>query len=131
MKAGDGDGRRAAPTQGMRGSVTAETALVIPVLVGVAGLLLWLLAAGVSQVRCIDAARDAARALARDEPEPRVLAAAREMAPKGAVVDVDRVGDAVQVRISYEATLPGNLLDQVVSIPISATSSMPVEVGTP
>jgi Flp pilus assembly protein TadG len=39
-----------------RGSVTAETALVLPVLVVVLAMAVWVLAAVGAQLRCVDAA---------------------------------------------------------------------------
>lgn len=69
-----------------RGAVTAEAAVVIPVLVAFAMVLLWALVAASAQIRCVDAARAGARAAARSEPEAAVLAAARDAAPRGARV---------------------------------------------
>lgn len=112
-----------------RGSVTAEAALVLPVLIGVTMTLVWVIGAGVAQVRCIDAARDSVRALARDEPEADVVAAARDMVPEGAQVEVHRLGDRVEVQISFSATPPGNWLDDAVSWPLDASASMPLESG--
>jgi Flp pilus assembly protein TadG len=83
-----------------RGYVTAETAIVIPVLVALAGLLIWGLSAVVAQVECVDAARAGARAAARTEPAADVLQAAREAAPSGARVSADRAGDLVTVRVT-------------------------------
>src|SRR5690349_5446497 len=85
-----GGGRRPRAGSGERGYVTAETALTIPSLVVVAGLLIWGLMAGVAQVECVDAARAGARAAARSEPAGDVLRAARAAAPSGARVSVGR-----------------------------------------
>ncbi|HET7328666.1 MAG TPA: TadE family protein [Nocardioidaceae bacterium] len=112
-----------------RGTVTAEAAVVLPALIGVTMTLVWVVGAGVAQVRCVDAARDAVRALARDEPEAAVVAAAREMLPPGARVQVSRSGSSVEVRISYAATPPGSWLDGAMAWPIDATASMPSEAG--
>jgi Flp pilus assembly protein TadG len=86
-----------------RGYVTAETAIVIPVLVLVAALLIWGLMAAAAQVRCIDAARAGARAAARAETPDVVRWAAREAAPEGAEVAVERDGDMVRVRVTVRA----------------------------
>lgn len=94
-----GDGR------GDRGAVTAEAAVVIPVLVSFAMALLWALMAASDQIRCVDAARAGARAAARSEPEAAVLEAAREAAPRGARVEVGRAADLWRVRV--EAPTPG------------------------
>ncbi|NJP47131.1 hypothetical protein HCN08_27555 [Streptomyces sp. PRB2-1] len=86
--------------RGEAGYVTAETAVVIPSLVVVAGLLIWGLMAGVAEVECVDAARAGARAAARSEAAGDVLRAAREAAPAGARVSVGRHGDMVEVRVT-------------------------------
>ncbi|MEU4200861.1 TadE family type IV pilus minor pilin [Streptomyces sp. NPDC045470] len=88
-----------------RGYVTAETALVIPALVLFTGLLLWGLVAACAQIQCVDAARAGARAAARSEPPSAVGAVAREAAPHGARVALERRGDLVRVRV--EAATPG------------------------
>ncbi|MFG3409683.1 TadE family type IV pilus minor pilin [Streptomyces sp. NPDC048142] len=99
IRATNGDGC------GDRGAVTAEAAVVIPVLVGFAMALLWALMAASDQIRCVDAARVGARAAARSEPEAVVLEAVREAAPHGARVEVGRAGDLWRVRV--EAPTPG------------------------
>ncbi|SHN31528.1 TadE family type IV pilus minor pilin [Actinacidiphila paucisporea] len=83
-----------------RGYVTAETAVVIPVLIVLAGLLIWGLAAAAAQVACVDAARAGARAAARSEPAADVVEVAREAAPSGARVSTGRAGDLVTVRVT-------------------------------
>lgn len=110
-----------------QGSVTAETALVLPVLIGLGGVLLWLIGAGIAQVQCVDAARDAARALARDEPRSQVVAAARSMAPDGAKVEVEQTADRVEVRVSYRATPPGEWFDGALALSLGSTSVLPAE----
>lgn len=81
----DGAGRRDRPDGGM---VTAETAAVLPVLALVTAVALWGIGAVAAQVRCEDAAREAARAVARGEPSPQVRLAATQAAPAGSVVTV-------------------------------------------
>lgn len=90
---------------GDRGAVTAEAAVVIPVLVTFVMALLWALLAASDQIRCVDAARAGARAAARSEPEAAVLEVARDAAPHGARVEVGRAGDLWRVRV--EAPTPG------------------------
>ncbi|TVP33502.1 pilus assembly protein TadE [Streptomyces griseus subsp. griseus] len=94
---------------GDRGAVTAEAAVVIPVLVTFALALLWGLVAASDQIRCVDAARAGARAAARSEPEAAVLGAARDAAPHGARVEVARAGDMWRVRVEAPAPGPGAL----------------------
>jgi hypothetical protein len=55
----------------------------------------------VAQVRCIDAAREAARLVARGE-HGRAADAAREVAPGDARVSVQVAGDEVRVEVSAE-----------------------------
>ena len=89
--------------RGDRGYVTAETAMVIPLLVALTGLLVWGVMAAAAQVRCVDAARAGAREAARSEAPADVLQAARAAAPAGARVSVRREGDMFHVRITVPA----------------------------
>ncbi|WP_030065693.1 TadE family type IV pilus minor pilin [Streptomyces natalensis] len=87
------------------GMVTAETAVVLPLLVAVAAALIWGLMAACARIECVDAARAGARAAARGETRAAVLRVAREAAPEGARAALAREGDLVRVRV--EAPLPG------------------------
>lgn len=92
--------RRAARRPGAdRGSVTAETAVVLPALFVVLALLVWVLAVVSAQLSSVDAARSAARLAARGEPPGAVVAAAREVGPRGATVTSERQGDRVVVLV--------------------------------
>lgn len=102
---GDGGVGRA----GDRGAVTAEAAVVIPVLVAFTLALLWALMAAADQIRCVDAARAGARAAARSEPETAVLDTARDAAPRGARVEMGRAGDLWRVRVEAPTRGPGVL----------------------
>lgn len=94
---------------GDRGAVTAEAAVVIPVLVAFSLALLWALMAAADQIRCVDAARAGARAAARSEPEAAALGAARDAAPQGAQVEMERAGDLWRVRVEAPTRGPGVL----------------------
>lgn len=85
--------------QGETGMVTAETALVLPVLVLVLAIALGALRFGLDQVRCLDAARAAARAAARGDSPAAVSDLARRGAPDGAATSVEVTGDLVTVRV--------------------------------
>ncbi|MEU8993273.1 TadE family type IV pilus minor pilin [Streptomyces caniferus] len=87
------------------GFVTAETAVVMPVLVAVVAALIWGLMAVCARIECVDAARAGARAAARSEPRAAVMSAARSAAPRGARVALAREGDLVRLRV--QAELPG------------------------
>ncbi|MFC7012562.1 TadE family type IV pilus minor pilin [Streptomyces viridiviolaceus] len=80
-----------------RGFVTAETAVVLPVLAVFAMGLVWALLVVAAQIQCVDAARTGARAAARQDPADAVVEAAREAAPRGAQVTVEREADRVRV----------------------------------
>lgn len=70
--------------------------MALPVLVLVTIAMVWFIGFGVGQVRSTDAAREAARALARGESE----AVARELVQQvdpGAEVRISRTGDRVTV----------------------------------
>jgi hypothetical protein len=114
--------------RGSTGSVTAETAVLLPTLVLVAAALAWLVGVGVAQVQCVDAARDAARALARAEPAEVATELAHQSAPDGAHVSLSQDGDLVQVEVTYRATPPGELLDTVGALDLRATASTAAEV---
>lgn len=82
-----------------RGSVTAETAVVLPILFVVLFAALYGLRAGAAELACQDAARTAARAAARGESMPNVVATARRIAPSGATIDVVRKGGLLRVTV--------------------------------
>jgi Flp pilus assembly protein TadG len=80
--------------------VTAETAVVLPVLLLVlAGAVAAVTVVG-AQLRCVDAAREGARAAARGESVAVVTALADRAAPAGPVTTVVRDGDEVRVTVS-------------------------------
>jgi Flp pilus assembly protein TadG len=87
-----------------RGFVTAESALVLPVLVMFATALVWVLLVVAAQIQCVDAARTGARAAARQDPTDAVVEVAREVAPRGAKVTVGR--EEGQVRVVVVARPP-------------------------
>ena len=94
---------------GDRGSVTVEAALALCSLVVVLVLVLAAVSAVAAQLRCIDAAREAARLTARGEPG-RAEEIAHRIAPRGAVVAVTVRGDEVTARVSANPAaglLPG------------------------
>lgn len=86
-----------------RGAVTVEAAIALFALVAVLALSLAGITAVADQVRCTDAAREAARLVARGEPE-RVAEAVDRIAPPGARWEV--------------ATEPGGFTVTVLAEPI-------------
>ena len=84
--------------------VTAETAVVLPVLLLVlAGAVAAVVVVG-AQLRCVDAAREGVRAAARGEPPAAVTEIVRRAAPAGAAVSVTRTGDEVRVAVAVDVS---------------------------
>jgi Flp pilus assembly protein TadG len=91
------------------GMVTAETAVALPVLVAVTLAMVWLLTLGVAQMKVTDAAREAARALARGESAERAVELAEQAAP-GASVTVEAEEGTVVVTVRQDLSPPGGVL---------------------
>ena len=89
------------------GMVTVEGAIVICAFVVVLGLALAAIDAVTDQLRCTDAAREAARLTARGERD-RGESAAEQIAPRGAQVAIQQDGDTIAVRV--DAVPAGGML---------------------
>lgn len=91
------------------GMVTAEAAVLAPVVAASLALGVWIVSLGHLQVRLVDAARDTARLVARGEPADAAVARVRSTAPDHTEFMVDRGGGFVTVRVvrSSPAPLPG------------------------
>ncbi len=87
------------------GTATAELAVVLPVLVLFVGVALTAVWVVIAQLRCVDAAREGARAAARGEPTAVVRTTAGRAAPDGAGVDV--VTGEQEVRVTVSARTAG------------------------
>lgn len=96
------------PTRDDAGMVTVEAALALCALVAVLGMTLAGIAAVTDQLRCTDAAREAARLTARGEQGLGQTAAER-IAPKGASVAIQVDGDTISVAVTAApiGLLPG------------------------
>ena len=104
--------------------VTAETAVVLPVLLMVlAGAVAAVVVVG-AQLRCVDAAREGARAAARGEPAGVVTDVAGRAAPDGAVTEVAAGEETVQVTVSAQVSPLGPLPWRV---EVSATATGALE----
>jgi hypothetical protein len=90
-----------------RGTVTAETAVVLPALAVLLVLCMWAIGAVGQQLECIDAARTGARAMARGESPASVQAAVRRSAPADSVISVRVVRGLAIVQVRAIARLPG------------------------
>ncbi|MFF4259536.1 TadE family type IV pilus minor pilin [Streptomyces sp. NPDC001663] len=82
-----------------QGFVTAESAVVLPVLVMFAMALVCGLLVVAAQIQCVDAARTGARAAARQDPADSVVEVTRAAAPRGARITVSREGGQVRVTV--------------------------------
>jgi Flp pilus assembly protein TadG len=87
--------------EGERGTATVEAAIALSALAVVLVLATAGVAAMIAQVRCIDAAREAARLVARGEPE-QAEQAARKVAPADARIAMRVTADEVTVEVSAE-----------------------------
>ncbi|WP_448642233.1 TadE family type IV pilus minor pilin [Geodermatophilus sp. URMC 63] len=87
--------------------VTAETAVVLPVLVLVLAAVVAAVVVVGAQLRCVDAAREGARAAARGEDPAVVRAVTARAAPDGAVTTVSVEGAEVRVTVSAEVVPVG------------------------
>ncbi|MCM6772746.1 pilus assembly protein TadE [Nocardia sp. CDC159] len=91
-------------SDGDRGAVTVEAAIALAALVAVVVLCLTALLAAAMQIRCVDAAREAARLSARGADDDAVVAA-RRVAPAGASISVRDDGDRVVATASARVPL--------------------------
>jgi Flp pilus assembly protein TadG len=89
--------------------VSAETAVVLPFLVAVTIGLVWLVGVAVTQIRVVDAARETARAAARDESAATAVQLGRRVAPTGSRIDLQRSEGTVRVHVVAEVRGPGGI----------------------
>ncbi|MFJ7211675.1 TadE family type IV pilus minor pilin [Amycolatopsis sp. NPDC098790] len=104
--------------------MTVEAALGLAALTVVTVLLVAGLTILTSQLRCTDAAREAARLLARGQPQ-EAASAVHNIAPPGANLAIRHDGDAITVEVSTHPA--GGLLP---SIALNATAYAVAEPGT-
>lgn len=84
-----------------RGMVTAEFAIVLPVVLAVLALVASLGSAMITHLNVADAAREAARAIAMEADESHVRHLVRDKVD-GASISIDRSGDHVSVTVSAD-----------------------------
>lgn len=80
--------------------VTAETAVVLPVLLLVLAAAVAAVTVVGAQLRCVDAAREGARAASRGDSVATVTALAGRAAPDGAVTEVAVADGEVRVTVT-------------------------------
>ena len=79
--------------------VTAETAVVLPVLLLVLAAAVSALVVVSTQLRCVDAAREGARAAARGEPAAVVRQVAGRAGPEGATTTIAETDGGITVTV--------------------------------
>jgi hypothetical protein len=109
--------------------VTAETALALPALALVVGLMLWALLAATAQLRCVDAARAAARSAARGDGLAESVAAGQRLAPAGAHIRVERGGGLVRVNVEAAVGPAGSGAGFLPALVVSADAVVADEQG--
>lgn len=109
--------------------VTAETALGLTALVVVTIGLMWVVSVVALQSRCVDAARDTARAVARGEALPASRDEGRRSAPDGASIAI-RVHDTVAVvDVAVDARPPWPALARLPAMRVNARAVVALEPG--
>ncbi|WP_184801827.1 TadE family type IV pilus minor pilin [Kribbella italica] len=121
--------RRAAGRRTERGTVTAELALLFPVLMAVIVAGVWAVGLVVTNIRCIDAARDVARAVARGETEEAAQTIGRRAAPKDASIEIFTTNGEVQVTVEATRRLDWSLFAALPAVPLKAQATLQSEPG--
>ena len=104
------------------GAVTAEIAAALPALILVVIAAVWTLSLGLMQLRCADAAREAARAAARGDDPVVVRQVAEAVAPAGAEVDIVERDGLIIVEVAVKVSAPIPLADRLPAPTVSAES---------
>ncbi|MGB5952772.1 MAG: TadE family type IV pilus minor pilin [Ornithinimicrobium sp.] len=107
------------------GMATAEMAMAIPAILLVLAMCLTGLSLGADQIRCVDAARAAARAASRGESAAEIRRLAQELTPDGSKVEVDVDSGQGFVSVSVQAPAPSGILPALP--PAKATARAPLE----
>lgn len=111
-----------------RGAVTAEIAAALPALVAIVIGAVWLVAVALAQLRCVDAAREAARAAARGEDTAVAARLAETVGPDGASVHIRLEGDLVRVDVSARVPLPLPFVDDLPAPTVHGEAAAVMEV---
>lgn len=89
--------------------MTAETAVALPLIAVFAVSMAWLVGAGITQVRALDAARETARAAARSDGAGSARALGQRVAPPGSTISIGHGDGTVEVRVSSPVQGPAGL----------------------
>lgn len=116
-------------SRGQHGAATAELVLGLPLLLVVTLGMVWLLSVGSAQLRVVDGAREAARGLARGDPDEAAFTRARQVAGPGSRVTASRAGDLVTVRVTRRLDGPGDFWAFLPPVGLEAEAVTAVEVA--
>jgi len=117
--------------RGDRGAVTAEVAMAIPVLLATMVLGLWMAGLVIANIRCIDAARDVARAIARGEPPRTAEQLGTRTAPAGATVTITQDGPDIHVAVTANVTPDWPLLAKLPPVHAQGKATIQSEPANP
>jgi Flp pilus assembly protein TadG len=113
--------------RGERGAATAELVMSLPVLVAVTLALVWLLSVGVAQLRTVDAAREAARALARGDDRGAALAAGKRVGVAGTSLTASTSSGRVVVEADAHLDGPLGLFARLGGVRLHASAVAAME----
>lgn len=99
--------------------MTAETAVLLPVLLIVLAAAIGVLACVAAQLRCVDAARAAARVAARGDVPELVRSTGERLAPPGARVTLRQSSDTVEVIVTAQVRPFGQALRALPPVAVS------------
>lgn len=125
-----GAGGLSAARRGDGGYVTAETAMVLPVLAVLLAVALWSIAVAGAQLRCVDAARDGARAAARGETDASIEQAVRAAAPAAAAVTISHAGQQIVVVVRARVGPTSGVLTAL-GAPLAAATAVALSESAP
>jgi hypothetical protein len=101
--------------------------MVLPLLVAVAVALAWILALAATQVRVVDAAREVARAAARNESRSEAIALGRRVAPRGSVIKLDVQDGTVVAHVHVRVRGPAGALAFVPGVRVESEAVAALE----
>lgn len=105
-----------------RGTTTAETMMVLPLLAVFCLGLVWLLALAATQMRVVDSAREVARAAARNDSAQQAVALGRRVAPADARITLRSDRSTITARVDAEVRGPAGLFAFLPAVHVSATA---------
>ena len=107
------------PRRGQQGAVTAETAVVLPLLALFTVAMVWMVCVGLTQVRALDAAREVARAAARSESSAEATSLGRQVAPEGSTISVHEGEQTVVATVRSPVRGPAGILGRLAGIRVT------------